>query len=403
MLKTRCTPFRRKNKIMATFKNYNLEMSSSLKNKNYEFLNATFVKAILGNKLFPKTLIRRISVKNLTEKLLQKKFLFYSLVVFVFLPVFFSCKTTKINDEFTEDKTKQSVAEVNEISSSVVVEKELVFDDLTFTESVKLTALSECYESEEKKVRAEYENIQAEEYKYVFLRIYNPVYSNPFYIANILKGGIKITLVTDDDYSHSAINFSLDDNFYGLTSGGKYQLARESCVRPKENKYMKHGNPKKSTQVTYALKVTPYEYEYLREFVKLYEESPDVRYSVFVNFQIGFFIIDRKFFTSKEKQQFGDVKYPKSSISKKKQSEYTYVENHFVCSTFIAYAFENCIEKIGEWFKKHNVNYRYVNVPDLIYIPGMTKLFSSTWEDYEYAALQFVEEYPEFSDYLNKF
>ncbi|MCR5063339.1 MAG: hypothetical protein K6A89_08665 [Treponema sp.] len=311
---------------------------------------------------------------------------------------FTGCKSTKIeNSKNTQVKN----------NSSIIIEDELYFDDLEFTESEPVYSQKaiNAYtdESEQKEILAADENTEQQPYKYIFIRLYNPVYSNPFYIANILKGGIKATLINkEDDYSHSAINFTLDDDFYGLTSGGKYQLARESCVRPKENKYMKHGNPKKSTQVVYAMKVTEEEYEFVREYVKVYHESPSVRYNVFLNFQIGFFTINRKFFTAKEKKQFGNLKYPKTTYSKKKQQEYLYVENNFICSTFLAFVLENCIPKVRSWFEEKNINYRFVNVPDLMYIPGMTRLFSSTWSDYDEAVRQFVEEYPEFEDYLNK-
>lgn len=324
----------------------------------------------------------------------------YLKIFFLFLLILpiSGCKSTKIENT-------QNTLEKNQ--SSILIEEELYFDDLDFKESEPLYSQTKIDsftdDLEQNKLQPEQITSNQQPYKYIFIRLYNPAYINPFYIANILKGGIKATLINkEDDYSHSAINFTLDDNFYGLTSGGKYQLARESCVRPKENKYMKHGNPKKSTQVVYAMKVTEEEYEYIREFVKVYYESPEVRYNVFLNFQIGFFTINRKFFTAKEKKQFGNLKYPKTTQSKKKQSEYLYVENNFICSTFLAYVLENCIPKIKNWFEEKNINYRFVNVPDLIYIPGMTKLFSSTWADYEEAAEQFVKEYPEFEAYLNK-
>lgn len=339
--------------------------------------------------------MKSVSKGNLVKVGLSEQFgktlkthLSFSFFVFCFF-LFFGCKTT---DSISKDSVEKK--------NSVVIEQELLFEDLEFN-PVKLTAISAASDFDNSEISTSKSEVSENtEYKYIFFRLYNPDYSNPFYIANILKGGIKLTLITDDNYSHSAINFSLTDDFYGLTSGGKYQLAQESCVRPKENKYMRHGNPKTSTQVTYALKVSPKEYEYIREFIKVYQESPKVKYNVFLNFQIGFFVIDRKFFTSKSKRQFGSVKYPETSVSKKKQSRYEYVENNFICSTFIAYALENCIGKIGEWFAEKDINYRFVNVPDLIYIPGVTKLFSSTWSEYDIAAKEFVEEYPEFAGYL---
>ena len=105
-------------------------------------------------------------------------------------------------------------------------------------------------------------------HKYIFFRMYNPSYKNPLYIANILKNGLNLTK-TDDvpDLSHVAINFSLDDNYYGLTLGGEHQLAPEECAVPQNNKYMKNCDPEKSEQITYALRVTEEEYENTKAFV----------------------------------------------------------------------------------------------------------------------------------------
>ena len=89
------------------------------------------------------------------------------------------------------------------------------------------------------------ENVQFEEledpsqpYRYIFIRLYNPIYSNPLYIANILKGGISITEVNDYELSHASISTSLDDGFYGLTLAGKSQFVKEYCTDVNSNGYM---------------------------------------------------------------------------------------------------------------------------------------------------------------------
>ena len=241
------------------------------------------------------------------------------------------------------------------------------------------------------------------DYKYLFFRLYNPEYSNPLYIANILKNGLKITK-TDDvpDLSHASINFTLDDNYYGLTLGGKHQLAEEECAVPLNNKYMKHCDPEKSEQITYALKVTAEEYENTKTFVERYAEGTDIKYASGLNFKIAFFSIGRKFFTSKEHQQFGTIIYPKSAKNKKvdidNEDDY---DNNFVCSTFVGYVLYNNVESTREFFDENDIKYEYLTVTDLSLIPGMTPLFYSTWASYPEAARAFVEEYPEFKEYLS--
>lgn len=237
--------------------------------------------------------------------------------------------------------------------------------------------------------------------RYIFIRLYNPVYKNPFYIANILKAGIEITDLNEEKVSHSAINFSLDDNFYGLTFGGKLQLVEESCVNVDGHKYMGKCSPVKSAQVTYALKVTEDEYTSTKEFVEAYAQSTKVKYRAIENFKIAMFDIKRRFFTSKKNREFGKSKYLPLAKNRSDRNSDDFTENDFVCSTFIAFALINNIPRIADWFENHKINYRYVNVGDLIHIPGMTRLFSSTWEYYQIAAQAFVDEHPEFSEYLN--
>lgn len=239
--------------------------------------------------------------------------------------------------------------------------------------------------------------------KYIFFRLYNPAYKNPLYIANLLKGGISITKTEEvPDLSHASINFTLDDNYYGLTLGGKHQLAEEECAIPENNKYMKNCDPEKSEQVTYALKVTEEEYEQTKEFVQRYAESTDIKYASGLNFKLALFNIKKKFFTPKNHQQFGSVIYPKDANNQKiNLDEDEKVPNNFVCSTFVGYVLYNNVESVSDFFDENDIKYEYLNVTDIILIPGIVPLFYSNWDNYPEAARAFVEEYPEFKEYLN--
>lgn len=232
-------------------------------------------------------------------------------------------------------------------------------------------------------------------YKYIFLRLYNPVYSNPLYIANILKGGIRLTDVSDFELSHVSINLELNDGFYGLTLAGNSQFVKEYCSDVNSNRYMSKCNPANSEQITFALKVTEEEYENVRKFIQFYTKYPKLSYFALENFKIAVYSLKRKFFTKKEKQAFGYNDYPK--VKKNKDDS---VESDFVCSTFITYILINTIPRINEWFNEHKINYKYINVTDIPSIPGVTPLFYSTWDNYEFAAKLFTEVNPEFKDYL---
>ena len=241
------------------------------------------------------------------------------------------------------------------------------------------------------------------DYKYIFFRLYNPIYKNPLYIANLLKGGINSTRMENDpEVSHASINFSLDDNYYGLALTGEHQLAPEECAIPESNEYMKKCDPEKSEQITYALKVTEEEYEKTRMFVQTYVDRNDIRYATGLNFKIALFSIKRKFFTPKERQEFGSLIYPDDACNKKANIVYNEMENNFVCSTFIGYVLYNNVETVSSFFDEHNIKYEYLNVADIGQIPGIIPIFYSNWDNYLEAAHSFVEEYPEFAEYLSE-
>ena len=240
-------------------------------------------------------------------------------------------------------------------------------------------------------------------YKYIFFRLYNPAYKNPLYIANILKNGISLTKTEDvPDLSHASMNFTLDDNYYGLTLGGEYQLAEEECALPQNNKYMKNCDPTKSEQITYALKVSEEEYQKTKDFVTKYVQSTDINYASSLNFKIALFSIKRKFFTPKDHKQFGSVVYPSDANNKKVDLDNDdEILNNFVCSTFVGYVLYNNVDSVTEFFDENDIKYEYLNVTDISLIPGIVPLFYSNWDNYQEAARAFVEKYPEFKEYLN--
>ncbi len=229
-------------------------------------------------------------------------------------------------------------------------------------------------------------------YQYIFLRLYDPKYSDPLYIGNLLKAGIAITEVGETALSHASINTNLSDYYYGLTTGGKFKLDIESCTNIADQKFMGKCNPTTSTQITYALKVTKEEAAKIKKDLETYIVNPKLGYDTFQNFKIGFYEIGRKFFTPKKHRGLKKNYLP---FVRKKD-----VKN-FVCSTFISYVLINNVPSIAQWFESHHIDYNYIGVSDLAQIPGMVRIFSSTWENYTLAANEFAKSYPEFKQYLN--
>ena len=316
-----------------------------------------------------------------------KKLSKYSLLLtlfFLFSLSFYSCKTT--------GSLVKEVINPNPPEDAAI----LIAPELNFPE---VAAQAQTVTEEEDTTLEQSEKVE-ENYKYIFLRLYNPVYISPLYAANILKNGLAFTKTEDvPDLSHSAINFDLNDNFYGLTLGGEHQFAKEQCTKAAQNKYMRHCNPDKSEQITYALKVTEEEYNNAKKMVEFYAATPKLKYVSALTVKLGIFSIGKRFFSSKNHRKFTTQKYPVSAknVIVKSEDEYLY---RFVCSSFLGYVLYNNVKSVRDFFDEYGIKYDYLNVTDLSLIPGMTPLFYSNWTDYPKAAKAFVQEYPEFSEYL---
>ncbi|MBQ0003364.1 MAG: hypothetical protein KBT21_07480 [Treponema sp.] len=234
--------------------------------------------------------------------------------------------------------------------------------------------------------------------KYIFFRLYQPQYDNPLCVENILKVCIGSVDVAEEPISHSAIGFTLNDCFYGLTTAGKTDLKIEVCTDTHSNPYMKKCNKYKSVQTTYAIKVTEEEYEKAKKLVEDYYNNPKTKYDVSYNFKMAGHGIRRKFFLPEEQKKFGGD--PQKTYTKSFAEE----KYNFVCSSFIAYVLANSLESVKNYFVEKQIDVDYVMPSDLAELPGAVRLFKSTWVDYSIAAKQYSSYYvclaPFYKEYL---
>ena len=267
--------------------------------------------------------------------------------------------------------------------------------------SCRTTRTVQIFDDYKEKVTIEAPDLAAtEDEAYIFFRLYNPCYSSPLNVTNLLKFGISTTNISDIFVSHAAIGFDLNDDFYGVTLGGKQQLKLEICTDLSNNPYMRKCDPVSSELWVYAMKVPREEYDATLQMVQYFLDNITVKYSVMQNFPYTGYNIRRKFFVSKKNQNFGNRKLTSKSYNIYKDLRPKKEPRYFVCSTFMAYVLMRNVEVIRDLFIEKNINYRYVVPGDFTCFPGVIKLFYSSWEDYLDAAQKFVEENPDFKPYF---
>lgn len=260
------------------------------------------------------------------------------------------------------------------------------------------------YFLDQKNQGLETEDGMSDKKKYIFIRLYDPNYNDPMYIANSLQKGIAFVEVNPENVNHASIGFDLSDYFFGLTSGGKYNLKIERCTDVASNDYMEKCNPEKSIQSTYAIPVTNEEYERAYNLILKNLNNKQLKYAATENIKIAGYCVRRKFFTPEEQQKLGSEQLENKlyDIKKdfKKHVKPIIQDQMFVCSTFVAWVLYNSVDSVHQWFDDHKIDYEYITPSDLSQIEGVEFLFSSTWTEFDEAAEEFAKVNEEFADYL---
>ena len=233
------------------------------------------------------------------------------------------------------------------------------------------------------------ENLDEENRKFLFLRLYNP--HSSFNIgSNLLQKGIEITETHDTSGSHLSIGFDLTDNFYGLTLYAKPNLKLEQCTDTSTNEYMKSCNPKKSLQTTYALEVSQKEYDTAYAWVKRKAESENAHYDVSENFKIAGALLSTN----------PDSRKIDKPLTQSEEFELFENMSNFVCSTFVCHVLYSSVDSIRNYMNENLIDPDYTTPTDVISMPGIKQLFTSNWNDFNIAAQNFAANNPIFLEYL---
>lgn len=241
---------------------------------------------------------------------------------------------------------------------------------------------------------------------YVFLRLYDITYDKIFRPGNFLRRPIRILGKAGDGryYVHSAISHGLqDDSFVGLTlTDKKNNMARyESVMDITTNDFMVTNDARRSTCAVLAIPCTKSEREYLKKVLD-YSVLPDNRfvYGVLHNVQVpvSHFGNGKKI---KKAYNF-PVEYAFSSmVDVGREPESLFPNKSYVCSSFVAYVLEQCVDRVNVSFLQSRCNSLGYTPVDLYYIEGTFVLFDCSYSDYDKTLGEFLESYPQFRKFID--
>lgn len=302
------------------------------------------------------------------KKFLRNRKLHFVSVIVLIVVLFFatlSCKTT--------DKVEEDVISLNTYNS-FVDQNFVIFND---------------FKSVTPNFNSGY---------YIFLRLYNPVYSKKSGGALIQK---CINVIDKNKYqgSHLAIGFDLNDKFYGLTAYANPNFSLEECTNVASNDYMACCDPDKSIQTTFYYEVSKIEYEHTKAFVKKCVETGCLEYDVVRNIAIAVDVVHRLNASDKKtlhtfKKRAKRLKGEEGMIDFKKK-------NKFVCCSAIGLILDECVPSVRDYFREQDLDYEYMLPTDYTNIKGLTPLFTSTWSDYISVAGLVAKESPIFCYYFS--
>ena len=232
-----------------------------------------------------------------------------------------------------------------------------------------------------------------EDKTFIFLRFLTVNYKRRFSKENLLRYLQNFTEIEKFPLNHASINFDLNDEFYGVTIYGDKDLKKESCMHSELHPYLGKCWAEKCIEKTYALEVSKEEYEAAKKMVEEYYDEGQIHFDFKQDFLNIPFCTKRKFFMDPEHRTVEDIDWPVSEPFEGDKP------HKFVCSSFIAYVLYTNVKSIHDYFDKFGINYNYIYISDLPYLPGMTKLFESKWKDYDDALDEFIMEHPEYVPY----
>lgn len=243
-----------------------------------------------------------------------------------------------------------------------------------------------------------------EEKEFIFLRLLTNEYKHEGVIGWAWKGMVKTQGTASDGicYTHAELNTDLNDSFIGMTGFGDNAAKVESIMDISNHPYLYKMDPYKAIFSVFAIPVSKVDRENVRKLLE-YSVSGE---KIFCFYCPDAILMPGRHTSNKNKvKKYG----PFPEIEDEQPLVLpmgNYFEDYkFLCSGFVAHVLKKGIKRIRNFMNVYDMDTHGFTVSDLVdHIPGIQKLYSATYINYEAATRNFVKNNPEWAKYgLDKF
>lgn len=211
-------------------------------------------------------------------------------------------------------------------------------------------------------------------------------------IVKTINEAITNPAKNNKKYTHSAINYQLNDNFIGLNfRTNENNDVKIETLRTMANDENSDQDKKNSKFDIYCLELENNEYDLLKKNLSnikvMNKFTYDYKALISISKDIILQKLKNKLFNSNESATPLTVDLSQS-------------EKSLICSTFVAYILSKISNKYSSYFNIENKILYTVTPNDLTFIPGITYLYGGYWKEYATKTREFVNSHPEMKRYF---
>ena len=250
----------------------------------------------------------------------------------------------------------------------------------------------------------DFETIQSN--KFIFLRLLDVYYRQEYANQEILNKAISVLGPAKNGivYDHASISHKISDDFVGVSSNYFKNAAQiESIQHSSQNNFLERNDREKSTCTLIAIPCSFVEYENCKTLLD-YALSGEKNIFYDTLSITGIPLINKT-----NKQKLEDFEYSDFSSFKGetqtiirpiKNPEIVFESYNYICSSFCAFVLYNSLQSFRNICEQTKVNIKGITPSELLCLPNSKILFSCPYDEYEKSLKTFLQQHPQFEEYL---